>query len=140
MGHARVSGEETRGGRLCRLLAVQKQKRKLCEWKLADLEGERQALEAEAREILESLGEQSLLHGLFLEAKAAALRRNDVKLSAVAVRLEDARATLREAQAMEKRVERAADEAVATERAEAEKLSLLLALDDYLSARAASFE
>ncbi|RYE87458.1 MAG: hypothetical protein EOP19_04210 [Hyphomicrobiales bacterium] len=135
-----MSGEQARADRLQRLLSVQARKREMEEWRLADLKREGIALAATSVEILQSLGDQSLLQGLFLEAKATTLRRNEVHISGNLV-LQDASAgRLREAQGIEKRLEHACDEATGEAARAAERSALELALDDYLTAARASFE
>jgi hypothetical protein len=135
-----MSGEEARATRLQRLLAVQARKRQMEEWRLADLKREATALAANSVEILQSLGDQSLLQGLFLEAKASALRRNEVEIVTNQTAQGKAADRLREAQGIEKRLERASEDAgVVAARAE-ERTALELALDGYLTAARASFE
>ncbi|WP_168990422.1 hypothetical protein [Aureimonas flava] len=131
---------QSRAERLTRVRAVQEKMRQLEEWRLGELVREEARLVDNERELLETLGSQSLMHGLFLEGKAAALRRNDLTLRETREREAAARERVRKAQATEKRVERAAGKAEAAERAEAERAELLLALEDHLAARAASFE
>ncbi|MBB3935551.1 hypothetical protein [Aureimonas phyllosphaerae] len=134
-----MSGQ-SRAARLARVRDVQEKMRQLEEWRLGELVREETRLRETERELLETLGSQSLMQGLFLEGKAAALRRNDVVLRETQAREAVAREKVQKAQATEKRLERAADKAEATERAATERSELLLALEDHLAARAASFE
>jgi hypothetical protein len=135
-----MSAERERAERLKRLLDVQARRRRLAEWRLADLRREAAALEATSAEILESLGTQSLLNGLFLEGRASALRRNEARIVANRAGASDAERRLVDIRGMEKRMEKAAGEAegAALRREERDRLSE--ALDDYLAARAASLE
>lgn len=135
-----MSGEQARADRLQRLLSVQARKREMEEWRLADLKREGIALAATSVEILQSLGDQSLLQGLFLEAKATTLRRNEVHISGNQVLQTASASRLREAQGIEKRLEHACDEATGEAARAAERSALELALDDYLTAARASFE
>lgn len=134
-----MSGK-SRAERLARVRDVQEKMRQLEEWRLGELVREETRLLENERELLETLGSQSLMHGLFLEGKAAALRRNDLALRETREREAVAREKVQKAQATEKRIESAADKAGASERAEVERADLLLALEDHLAARAASFE
>ncbi|KQQ88232.1 hypothetical protein [Aureimonas sp. Leaf324] len=134
-----MSGQ-SRAARLARVRDVQEKMRQLEEWRLGELVREETRLLENERELLETLGSQSLMQGLFLEGKAAALRRNDVVLRETQAKEALAREKVRQAQATEKRIERAAEKAEATERAATERSELLLALEDHLAARAASFE
>jgi len=135
-----MSGEQTKATRLQRLLTVQARKRQMEEWRLAELKREGIALAATSVEILQSLGDQCLLQGLFLEAKASSLRRNEVHIAANQVAQIAAVETLREAQGIEKRLERAAEDAGVDAARVGERDALALALDDYLTASRASFE
>lgn len=135
-----MSGEQVRSDRLQRLVAVQMRKRQLDEWRLADLKREAIALAASSADILQSLGDQSLLHGLFLDAKASTLRRNEVLVAGNRAAQVEAEKRLRDAQAIEKRLDRAAEDARETADRAAERASLDLALEDYLTAANASFE
>ncbi|WP_294644314.1 hypothetical protein [uncultured Aureimonas sp.] len=134
-----MSGQ-SRAARLARVRDVQEKMRQLEEWRLGELVREETRLLKTERELLETLGSQSLMQGLFLEGKAAALRRNDVVLRETQAKEALAREKVRQAQATEKRIERAAGKAEASERAATERSELLLALEDHLAARAASFE
>lgn len=135
-----MSAERERAERLKRLLDVQVRKRRLAEWKVADCNRADAELAATSAEIIESLGTQSLLNGLFLEGRASALRRNEAKILANRSLLQQAATALVEAQGVEKRMERAVAEAetVALRREEGE--SLALALDDWLAAKSTSLE
>ncbi|GGD27645.1 hypothetical protein [Aureimonas glaciei] len=135
-----MSGEGTRAARLERLQSVQLRKRQVEEWRLAELKREGIALAALSVEILQSLGDQSLLQGLFLEAKATTLRRNEVKIVANRSIQVQAELRLREAQGIEKRLERACEEARGVADQIDERTELDLALQDYLTAANASFE
>ncbi len=139
LGAERMSGQ-SRAARLARVRDVQEKMRQLEEWRLGELVREETRLLETERELLETLGSQSLMQGLFLEGKAAALRRNDVVLRETQAKEALAREKVRQAQATEKRIERAAGKAEASERAATERSELLLALEDHLAARAASFE
>lgn len=130
----------SRAERLGRVLAVQVQKRKLEEWRLAEAVREEERLRTNERELLETLGNQSLMQGLFLDAKVSALRRNDRALAETRERQDVVREALKTAATAEKRLERAGARARAEERSARERDDLLLALDDHLAARAASFE
>ncbi|WP_152046112.1 hypothetical protein [Aureimonas psammosilenae] len=135
-----MSTERDRAERLKRLLDVQARKRRLAEWRLAELVREEAELKATSAEILESLGTQSLLNGLFLEGRASALRRNEAKIVLNVQNREATGKALVEAQRIEKRMERAVAEAdlIALRREERDDLDL--ALDDYLAATGASLE
>jgi hypothetical protein len=135
-----MSGEQARAIRLQRLLAVQARKRQMEEWQLAELKRTAATLEATSIEILQSLGDQSLLQGLFLEAKAATLRRNEVQISANRVEQGRTEQKVRDAQGIEKRLEQASEEASSDAARVEERVALELALDDYLTAARASFE
>lgn len=135
-----MSGEQERARRLQRLLVVQGRKRQVEEWRLAELRREAIALAATSAEMLTSLGDQSLLHGLFLDAKASALKRNEVKIAANAVLQAKAEKLLRETQGFEKRLERASGDAREAASRVAEREGLDLALEDHLTALNASFE
>ena len=135
-----MSGEQARAIRLQRLLAVQARKRQMEEWQLAELKRTAATLEATSIEILQSLGDQSLLQGLLLEAKAATLRRNEVQISANRVEQGRTEQKVRDAQGIEKRLEQASEEASSDAARVEERAALELALDDYLTAARASFE
>lgn len=130
----------SRSERLGRVLAVQQQKRRLAEWKLAELVREEEGLRATEVELLDTLGRQSLMQGLFLDAKVSALRRNDLALRATQVRQATARDGLTEIRRTEKRIERASEEASRADRSASERAGLLEALDEHLAAQAASFK
>jgi hypothetical protein len=135
-----MSGEQARAIRLQRLLTVQARKRQMEEWQLAELRRTGAELEATSIEILQSLGDQSLLQGLFLEAKAATLRRNEVQITANREEQSQTELRVREAQGIEKRLEQASEEATGAAARVEERVALELALDDYLTAARASFE
>ena len=130
----------SRSDRLGRVLAVQQQKRKLAEWKLTELVREEEGLRATEVELLDTLGRQSLMQGLFLDAKVSALRRNDLALRETLERQATARGALTEIRRIEKRIERANETAARADRSAAERVSLLEALDEHLVAQAASFK
>lgn len=132
--------EDKRSDRLARVLAVQERKRQRAEWALAELVREEKALEDTRDELLDTLGAQSLMQGLFLDAKVSALRRNDLALAAVSAKQLDARERVRAENMTEKRVERAAEAALVEDRIAQEAVELLAALEDHLVARAASLE
>ncbi|ALN74134.1 hypothetical protein [Aureimonas sp. AU20] len=132
--------EGKRSDRLARVLAVQERKRQLAEWALAELVREEKRLEDTRDELLDTLGAQSLMQGLFLDAKVSALRRNDVTLSGVVERQAEARSEVQAANLAEKRVQRAAEAALVEDRMAEDTAELLSTLDDYLVARAASLE
>ncbi|MFD2236340.1 hypothetical protein [Aureimonas populi] len=124
----------TRAQRLERLLKVQEKRRAMEEWRLAELRRQDAALEREAHDILASLGEQSLLNGLFLEAKSSALKRKEAERVRLLAQEETVRARLLDAAATEKRLERLSGEARLAEDAAAEAARLSDTLDTYLSA------
>lgn len=132
--------EGKRSDRLKRVLAVQERKRQLAEWALADLVREEKQLEDTRAELLDTLGAQSLMQGLFLDAKVSALKRNDMALAAVVKRQSEARERVQAESLAEKRVQRAFDAALVEDRAASEMAELLATLDDHLVARAASLE
>ncbi|WP_019996936.1 hypothetical protein [Aureimonas ureilytica] len=129
-----------RSDRLARVLAVQERKRQLAEWALSDLVREEKRLEDTRVELLDTLGAQSLMQGLFLDAKVSALKRNEVALAAVLKQKDEARERVQAESLAEKRVERAANAALVEDRATEEAAALALTLDDYLVGRAASLE
>lgn len=135
-----MSGEQARAERLQRLLSVQARKRQMEEWRLAELKREATTLAATSVEILQSLGDQSLLQGLFLEAKASTLRRNEVQIAANQTAQLGSIGRLSAAQGIEKRLEHASEEADGVALRAEERTALDLALDDYLTASRASFE
>lgn len=135
-----MSGEKARAERLRRLVDVQERKRQLEEWRLAEIKRDGITLANHSVEIIESLGNESLLQGLFLEAKASALRRNEVLIARNLDAQRLAERKLMEAQGMEKRLEKASGEARSAADRVLERESLSLALDDYLTATDASFE
>jgi hypothetical protein len=132
--------EGKRSDRLARVLAVQERKRQLAEWALAELVREEKRLVDTRAELLDTLGAQSLMQGLFLDAKVSALRRNDVALAGVVARQTDAKAEVQQASLAEKRVQRAAEAALVEDQLADDTAELLSTLDDYLVARAASLE
>ena len=135
-----MSGEAARASRLERLLSVQARKRQVEEWQLAELKRDEIKLTALSAEILESLGDQSLLQGLFLDAKAKTLRRNEVKIATNRSTQVNADLKVRQSQGIEKRLERACADARSEANRAGEQIALDLALQDYLTAADASFE
>lgn len=135
-----MSGETERAERLARLLAVQAHKRRLEEWRLAELGREALALAATSADMLKSLGDQSLLHGLFLDAKVSALKRNEVAAAANRATQAATELKLRDAQGIEKRLERASADAGSAGARSAERAGLAAVLDGYLASAGASFE
>jgi hypothetical protein len=135
-----MSGEKERAVRLARLVEVQSRKRQMEEWRLGALKREAVQLAETSAEILESLGEQSLLNGLFLEGRASALRRNEGLIVQNRGAQESAEAGLNAARGIEKRLERAAGDAAEVAARIREQEDLLSALDDFLTTRSASFE
>ena len=130
----------TRADRLERLQKLQKRKREMEEWRLAELERKAASLAAETEEILKSLGDQSLLNGLFLEAKANALRRKEGERAVVRAEAERAKVRLTEAGGVEKRLERIAGEARSEQTRTDESAALAEILDGFLISRSASLE
>lgn len=130
----------SRADRLERLKRVQEKRRAIEEWRLADLRRRDAALAAEAHEILDSLGETTGLSGLFLEAKASTLKHKEGERTRLVSQEAAVRERLREAQGMEKRLERLAGEARRGEDARAEAVNLSDTLEAYLAARGASLE
>ena len=110
------------------------------EWRLAELQREARDLAVASVEILQSLGDQSLLHGLFLDAKAAALKRNEAKAVVNRVQQGEAEARLRDAYGVEKRLERATGAAVAVEQRVAERDHLDDAIEAHVAAARTSLE
>ncbi|KAB0679888.1 hypothetical protein [Aureimonas leprariae] len=135
-----MSAERERAERLKRLLDVQARKRRLAEWQLAELRREAGELAAASAEIIESLGTQSLLNGLFLEGRASALRRNEAKIVRNRDAAAKAGAAFAEAQGIEKRMERAVAEAETVAARREERDALAATLDDYLAAARTSLE
>jgi NADH pyrophosphatase NudC (nudix superfamily) len=125
-----------RADRLARVRAVLEQKRQLAEWNQARCRREEAERDALSVELLQTLGDQSLMQGLFLEAKANAIRRNDAELAAARIASEKATVAAREAGATQKRIERAEARARVDEAAAKERASLLDILDDHLAAQA----
>lgn len=123
----------TKAERLLRLADVQVRKRQLCEWRLAELARTGAALEAEIAAVIESLGSQSALSGLFLDQKVLTLRRKDGELAANREAQAAARAALQEATRLEKQLERVSAEASATQQRRDEADALAETLDAYLS-------
>ncbi len=135
-----MSAEADRADRLRRLLDVQARKRRLAEWALADRRREGAELAAASAAIIESLGTQSLLNGLFLEGRASALRRNEALVVANRAAQTRAAADLAEAQGIEKRMERAVAEAGVAARRRAERDVLEATMDEYFATPRASLE
>lgn len=135
-----MSGDRPRAARLSRLLEVQARRRQVEEWRLAELQREARDLAGAGVAILQSLGDQSLLHGLFLDAKAAALKRNEAKAVVNRARQGEAEARLRAAHGVEKRLERASGAAKAVEQRLAERDDLDEAIEAHLAAARTSLE
>lgn len=123
----------TRADRLERLRGLQKRMREIEEVRLADLVRRAEGLAEEARAILQSLGDQSLLHGLFLDAKAERLRRKEAERTAVLAQIETARERVSEAGRAHKRLERVAEEARGRQDLDDEARALAELLDAHLS-------
>lgn len=130
-----MSGQATRPHRLKRLLRVQKQKRELEEWRLAALGRERSDIDRKEVEIVESLGAESILQGLFLDQKVRSLRRNDVDKVRNGKAQDAATVRLRTARQREKHVERALDDASLAEGNAAARSELEEVLDIFLPTR-----
>jgi hypothetical protein len=60
-----------------RILAVQRQLQRMEERKLADVQQQQAGVETDRREILQSLNDREVLHGLFVFAMAKRLRKLD---------------------------------------------------------------
>lgn len=131
-------GGADRFERVRRVRLVQEKKRQMAEWELAEARKEEERLRLVEVELLETLGAQSLMQGLFLEGKAQALRRTAAEITAAERASAAVRERLDEAARTEKRLERAEREAGVLARAETESRSLAALLDDRLAA--ASFE
>ncbi|WP_102958768.1 hypothetical protein [Mangrovicella endophytica] len=128
-----MSVDPTRSKRLKRLLKVQQQKRTLQEWRLATLQRERSDLDQQEVEIVESLGEQSILQGLFLDTKVRALRRNTQDKTRNAEAQHTTSKRLEAERRREKQVERAKAEAVREDAGVSAQKDLASALDTFLS-------
>ena len=85
-----MSAAPGRAARLQRLATVQKKRREIAEWRVSELSRLRHHIETEIAAIIESLGSQSLLSGLFLDQKVLTLRRKDAELAANALALKAA--------------------------------------------------
>ncbi|KQT82454.1 hypothetical protein [Aurantimonas sp. Leaf443] len=130
---------DTRADRLERLLLVQTRKRQLDEHRLGEARREAEALAAVTVDLLRSLGEDSILNGYFLEGKAKALKRNEVKIADQAKVLAEAESVLAQSRGLEKRLERTAKEQRREADRQAEGVALLATIDEFTSALA-SFE
>jgi hypothetical protein len=129
-----MSAREGQAKRLARLLRVQNQKRSVEEWRLAHLKDEHSRIDAQDVAIIDALNHEGALHGLFLDAKVSALKRNDVerkKNEAEQVRVEQ---RLVEARRLEKGVEKARDRARRAEREIGDKRDLDETVDRVASA------
>jgi hypothetical protein len=135
-----MNEDRSRVRRLDRILKVQGQKRLLEEWRLSNLRKERDTIDKDDVALLDSLGTDSQLHGLFIEAKVRTLRRNEVKRSA---NLQDQSATadrITATRRAEKGVEKIRDDARRTRDADDEALSLESSIASHLARRHPSFE
>jgi hypothetical protein len=130
----------SRAERLERLTRVQKRRREVEEWRLAELRRREADLAGEARDILESLGDQSLLNGLFLEAKASSLRRKEAERGETAKAAEAVQGALFTAARVERQLAGVAREARAHEDAANEARELSEIVDAHLNRRLASLE
>lgn len=65
---------KVRARKLQRILKAQQQLKATEEWKMANLEQRRAASESAEREIIATLNDESVLHGLFLDTMARRLR------------------------------------------------------------------
>ncbi|MCQ8780941.1 hypothetical protein [Mangrovibrevibacter kandeliae] len=135
-----MTHDPKRLGRLERLLKVQQQKRALQEWRLAHLRQEGAELQTREEAIIASLGDQSGLQGLFLDAKVKSLKRNDVEKQRNRVAQTDASNRLDAERRKEKQVERARHDAARSQDAHGSRVSLESALESYLQTTDASFE
>lgn len=129
-----------RAERLGRLATVQRKRREIAEWRVAELSRARVALEAEIAAIIESLGSQSLLNGLFLDQKVLSLRRKDGELAANALALKEAGEVLLVCLRSEKQLGRMLSAARGEKRRADEAAELSLALEAFLSRECASLE
>ncbi|MEF2550831.1 hypothetical protein VQ042_05540 [Aurantimonas sp. A2-1-M11] len=135
-----MSDERSRVRRLDRILKVQGQKRLLEEWRLSNLRQERDDIDKDDVALLDSLGTESQLHGLFIEAKVRNLRRNEVKRSA---NLKDQSATaqrITSTRRAEKGVAKVRDDARRARDADEEARSLDASVEGHLARRHPSFE
>ncbi|MCD1641452.1 hypothetical protein [Aurantimonas coralicida] len=135
-----MSDDRSRVRRLDRILKVQGQKRLLEEWRLSNLRQERETIDKDDVALLDSLGTESQLHGLFIEAKVRNLRRNEGKRSA---NLADQSATeqrITTTRRAEKGVEKVRDDARRNRDADEETRSLESSVEGHLARRHPSFE
>lgn len=128
-----MSGVADRAARLERLASVQKKRREIAEWRVSELSRVRVALEAEIAAIIESLGSQSLLNGLFLDQKVLSLRRKDGELGANALALKEAGDALLACLRSEKQLGRMLGAARYEKRRADEAVELSLTLEAFLS-------
>ena len=119
--------------RLNRILKVQAQKRLLEEWRIGQLREKSVALERADTEILGSLGVENALHGLFIGAKVANLRRNEVERQKLAGEEVVAQERLRQVRRVEKSLEKERDKSGRVADAEAEADQRDASIDAFLA-------
>ncbi|MAU96869.1 MAG: hypothetical protein CMP81_13430 [Fulvimarina sp.] len=119
--------------RLNRILKVQAQKRLLEEWRIGQLREKSVALERADAEILGSLGVENALHGLFIGAKVANLRRNEVERQKLAGEEVVAQERLRQVRRVEKSLEKERDKSGRVANAEAEADQRDASIDAFLA-------
>ncbi|WAJ29986.1 hypothetical protein [Antarcticirhabdus aurantiaca] len=125
---------EGQAKRLARLLKVQNQKRSVEEWRLAHLKDEHARIDAQDVAIIDALNHEGALHGLFLEGKVNALKRNDVERKKNVAEQTRVEQLLVEARRLEKGVEKARDKAKLAERESHAKRDLDETVDRVASA------
>ncbi|HEY9058309.1 MAG TPA: hypothetical protein VIN77_14255 [Aurantimonas sp.] len=126
--------------RLERLMKVQGQKRLLEEWRLGHLRKERDEIDRSDTELLASLGTDSQLHGLFVEAKVRNLRRNDAARRTNLAHQSETEKKIQSARRSEKGVEKIRDEARRSTVVEDEARELQVGVDGFLARKRTSFE
>ncbi|ORE97984.1 hypothetical protein [Aurantimonas sp. 22II-16-19i] len=119
--------------RLNRILKVQAQKRLLEEWRIGQLREKSVALERADAEILGSLGVENALHGLFIGAKVANLRRNEVERQKLAGEEVVAQERLRQVRRVEKSLEKERDKSGRRADSEAEADQRDASIDAFLA-------
>lgn len=119
--------------RLNRILKVQAQKRLLEEWRIGQLREKSVALERADAEILGSLGVDNALHGLFIGAKVANLRRNEVERQKLAGEEVVAQERLRQVRRVEKSLEKERDKSGRRADSEAEADQRNASIDAFLA-------
>ena len=107
-----------------RIVAVQSQLHKRAQQSLAATLEVQQRLGAEERTLLEALGEDSHLHGLFVQQQAGHLRQVAVRLSEAERRAEAQRTVVREAGLRLKQAETASDRLVVEHARQEERKAL----------------